>query len=207
MCFSKEISLGTFIIGTLGSALVYSLNTKIDTIIAIFFFYIILMQLVEYILWNNLTCNITNKITTFIAIILNATMPIILALLLLYNYNLPNKQNIIIFTLLFAIMMLMYNLQTTTLCTLKNKFNHLEWKWNNLFMYSIVYAIYIIYLSYVVLSIPFNWNKTLLFLLLSSYVFSIYVYWGTNNIASLWCFFGAFIPILWYFLKQIKYIK
>jgi hypothetical protein len=207
MCFSKEVSLGTFIIGLIGSALVYRLNTKIDTIIAIFFFYIILMQLVEYVLWNNLTCNLTNKITTFIAMILNATLPIILALLLLYNYNLSNKSQLIAFTVAFALMMLIYKFQTNTLCTLKNKFNHLEWKWNNLFMYWLVYIIYIIYLSYVVLSIPFNWNKTLLFLLLSSYLLSIYIYWGTHNIGAMWCFFGAFIPIIWYFLKKIKYIK
>ena len=115
MCFSKEISLGTFIIGTIGSALVYSFNTKIDKILAIFFFYVILMQLVEYILWNNLTCNIINKITTFSAIILNATQPIVLAMLLLYNYNLPNKRNIIIYGVLYSIMMLFYNLQITNI--------------------------------------------------------------------------------------------
>ena len=32
MCFSKEVSLGTFIIGAIGATLLYSLNTKIDKI-------------------------------------------------------------------------------------------------------------------------------------------------------------------------------
>ena len=148
MCFSKEVSLGTFIIGAIGSALVYSINTKIDKILAIFFFYIILMQLVEFILWNNLTCNIINKITTFTAIILNATQPIVLAMLVLYNYKLPNQTSLIIYTILYSLMMLIYNLQTTSLCTLKNKLNHLEWKWNNLFLYWLVYGIYILYYLY-----------------------------------------------------------
>ena len=207
MCFSKEVSLGTFIIGAIGSALVYSINTKIDKILAIFFFYIILMQLVEFILWNNLTCNIINKITTFTAIILNATQPIVLAMLVLYNYKLPNQTSLIIYTILYSLMMLIYNLQTTSLCTLKNKFNHLEWKWNNLFLYWLVYGIYILYLSYIILSLPFNWNITLLLLIVLPYLLSIYVYFGTNNIGSLWCFFAVFIPIIWYIFRKIKYIK
>jgi hypothetical protein len=201
MCFSKEVSLGTFIIGTIGSALLYSLNTTIDKILAIFFFYIILMQFVEYVLWNNLTCNLTNKITTFIAIILNATQPIILAMLLLYNYKLPNKTNIILFTIVYSITMLMYNLQMKSLCTLKNNSNNLEWKWHSLYMNWVAYGIYLLYVSYLILNIPFNWNIILLSLILFSYLISIYIYWDTHNIGSMWCFFGAFFPILWYFLK------
>jgi hypothetical protein len=204
MCFSKEVSLGTFILGTLGSILVYSLNTKNDKILAIFFFYVILMQLIEYILWNNLTCNLTNKITTFTAIILNATQPIVLALLLLYNYNLPNKTNIIIYGVLYSIMMLFYNLQTKTLCTLKNKFDNLKWDWNYLNMYIIVYTIYVLYLSYLLLSIPLALNKLLTFLFILSYVLSVYIYWGTNAIGGMWCFSAAFFPLIWYFIRQIK---
>ena len=201
MCFSKEVSLGTFIIGAIGATLLYSLNTKIDKILGIFFFYVILMQFVEYILWNNLTCNIINKITSIIAIILNETQPIIMALLLLYNYNLPNKTYIILFTILYFIMMVLYDLQTKTLCTLKNEFNHLEWGWHFLNMYVFVYIIYLLYLSYIILSIPFNWNiKLLLFI-------SIYIYLGTGAIGSIWCVFAAFFPIIWFFLRKTKYIK
>jgi hypothetical protein len=207
MCFSKEVSLGTFIIGVIGSALVYSFNTKIDKILAIFFFYIILMQLLEFILWNNLTCNVINKITTFTAIILNATQPVVLAMLVLYNYKLPNQTSLIIYTILYSLMMLIYNLQTKTLCTLKNKFNHLEWKWNSLFMYIFAYIMYILYLSYIILSIPYKWNKMLILIILLSYLLSIYIYWGTNNIDSLWCFFAAFFPIIWFIFRKIKYIK
>jgi hypothetical protein len=207
MCFSKEVSLITFIIGTIGSALVYSLNTKIDKILAIFFFYIVFIQFVEFILWNNLTCNIINKIISLIAMIIIATQPILLALLLLYNYNLPNKTNIILFTIVYSIMMLMYNLQTKTLCTLKNKSNHLEWTWNYLYMHYFVYNVYIIYFLYVVLSIPSKSNITLFYIILISYLISMYIYWETSNVGTIWCFVGAFIPILWVILKKIKYIK
>jgi len=207
MCFSKEVSLGTFIIGAIGSALVYSFNTKIDKILAIFFFYIILIQLMEFILWNNLKCNTINKITTFIAIILNATLPVVLALLLLYNYKLPNQTSVIIFTILYSIMMLIYNLQTKELCTLKNQFNHLEWGWHFLNMYVFVYLIYVLYLAYIILSIPFNWNITLLLLVIIPYLISIYIYLGTGAIGSVWCVFAAFFPIIWFFLRKIKYIK
>ena len=206
MCFSKEVSLGTFIIGAIGATLLYSLNTKIDKILAIFFFYVILMQFVEYILWNNLTCNIINKITSIIEIILNETQPIILALLLLYNYNLPNKTYIILFTILYFIMMVLYDLQTKTLCTLKNEFNHLEWGWHFLNMYVFVYIIYLLYLSYIILSIPFNWNIKLL-LVIIPYFISIYIYLGTGAIGSIWCVFAAFFPIIWFFLRKTKYIK
>ena len=207
MCFSKEVSLGTFIIGAIGATLLYSLNTKIDKILGIFFFYVILMQLLEFILWNNLTCNTINKITTITSIVLNETQPIILALLLLYNYNLPNKKHIILFTIIYSIIMILYDLQTKTLCTLKNQFNHLEWGWHFLNMYVFVYLIYVLYLAYIILSIPFNWNITLLLLVIIPYLISIYIYLGTGAIGSVWCVFAAFFPIIWFFLRKIKYIK
>jgi hypothetical protein len=207
MCFSKEVSLGTFIIGAIGSALLYSLNTKIDKILAIFFFYAILMQLLEYILWNNLTCNLTNKITTFMAIILNQTQPVILALLLMYNYKLTNTPYIIIFTIIYLLLMIIYDLQTNTLCTLKNNSNHLEWGWHFLNFYYLVYSIYILYLSYIILSIPYNWNNKLLLFIIIPYLISHYIYLGSGAIGSMWCFFAAFFPILWYIFRKLKYIK
>jgi len=207
MCFSKEVSIGTFILGFLGSALVYSLNTKIDKILSILFFYIIFIQFIEFVLWTNTTCNIINKIATITSIIVIATQPILLALLLLYNYNLSNKNQLITLTIIYSIIMLIYNLQTKTICTLKNSSNHLEWKWNYLYMHYFVYNMYIVYFLYVVLSIPSNCNITLFYILLITYLISHYIYWETTNVGTMWCFFGAFIPILWYILKKIKYIK
>ena len=64
MCFSKEVSLATFIIGVLGGFLCYSVNSPDYKIIGLFFGFVSLMQGIEYLLWCHQTCDTYNKILT-----------------------------------------------------------------------------------------------------------------------------------------------
>lgn len=62
MCYSSNASILTFIVGTLGSILVYNSQTKSNKIIGLFIFFVTWMQLIEYLLWNHQICDNYNKI-------------------------------------------------------------------------------------------------------------------------------------------------
>jgi hypothetical protein len=62
MCYNKEVSITTYIIGIIGCInLYFNLNLKIE---AILLAYVIQMQLIEYYIWDNISCNETNIITS-----------------------------------------------------------------------------------------------------------------------------------------------
>ena len=70
MCYNKDVSIYTYIIGLVSSYLLLTNEKKSLKIIGCFFIVVIQMQLVEYFLWNNIKCNSKNitisNINTFI---------------------------------------------------------------------------------------------------------------------------------------------
>jgi hypothetical protein len=73
MCYNANVSLGTYIIGMIGSIYLYTLNYIPESILYTF---VIQMQLIEYFLWKNQECKKTNEITTKLGIIINHLEPI-----------------------------------------------------------------------------------------------------------------------------------
>jgi hypothetical protein len=94
MCYNKEVSLTTYIAGIIGCInLYFNFNLKVE---AIFFGFVIQMQLIEYVIWDNISCNDTNVLTSKIGTIINHMEPIILwvAILFLSTKSLPHWVNI-----------------------------------------------------------------------------------------------------------------
>jgi hypothetical protein len=146
MCFSKEISLFSFLYGISTSFLVYRLNSNNDKLVGLFIMYVSLMQLIEYLLWIYQKCDTYNKFISIIGLILNHTQPIILGLIiLLLNKNI-NKKLILLVMFIYLLCAIKYSIQFNKydMCTVKNKYNHLEWKWNLLENGIIFYWIFII---------------------------------------------------------------
>jgi hypothetical protein len=101
MCFNEQVSILTYIVGIIGCInLYFNLDLKVE---AIFFACVVQMQLVEYFLWNNQSCNQMNIDTTKVGIIINHMEPIVLwiAILLLSKHVLPVYVNILM--ILFVI--------------------------------------------------------------------------------------------------------
>jgi hypothetical protein len=211
MCFSPEVSLGTFLIGIIGSILCFSLGTPTDKLVGLFFGFVSSMQGIEFALWKNQNCNTMNKIITTLGMILNHLQPIVLSILiLLLNDDLPimTKQIIILLTIIYAIVITAYSLQfikDEDGCTLKNEYNHLEWDWNNMKHKVLVYMLFLfmlIFLFYV--GTPDKKSGILLSCLsLISYLTSFFIYKDQKVVGALWCIFASFIPILWYGWKKI----
>lgn len=209
MCFNAEVSLFTFVLGTLFSIILIKYGNKqfkIENLATgIFLIFISMIQLMDYIFWIDLNNKIgINRIATILGPILNVGQPLILYIIkyLIYkpevlsmkNYNLPvfilNMLYLIYFVFMYKNFLSSGDLVTKT----KNK--HLSWPWIKYaspLLYLVLFAINIFYLFNIKYGMVF-FSITYLFLLLSVKYFKY-------NAGELWCFFGSFIPLFMYYLS------
>lgn len=214
MCFNKEVSLATWLIGMSGSAMLYKLDKLPE---AVFFGTAIQMQLVEYFLWKNQPdckeatcqlpakhlCNDTNKTVTKVGTVINHMEPIMLfgGILLFSNKQLPLA--IIIFMIIFIILSIGYTYNVfenakndeANGCSIVTEKSdpHLYWQWNY-GEYSIIYYILFL-LAIIILSIfGLEDGNFIASVTLGSYLTSSYIYMDTKSVGAMWCFIGAFLP-------------
>ncbi len=76
MCWNKEVSLVTFIIALCGVYYLWQRNLKNDRWIAVFAGTISMIQLAEYFMWSNPTCNSINKYASAFALFILAAEPL-----------------------------------------------------------------------------------------------------------------------------------
>lgn len=143
MCFSKELSLTSFIVGLSTSLLLLLFGNKKykaqNCVLSLFIIWVSLMQLIDFAIWNDLDCKKGyNKIATIVGYLLNYSQPIVF-LALLMKYLKLKSQMLLICSGLYA-MLLLYNyviyLKTTKFCVAPNcksktETQHLKWNWFN----------------------------------------------------------------------------
>jgi predicted neutral ceramidase superfamily lipid hydrolase len=182
MCFNAPVSLITFIIVIIGSIRLFLLGHKPE---AIFLGWTCFMQLIEFFLWRNQSCNNINKRMTYLGMIINHLEPIVLWLAILYyNKKLPVEVNISM--IIFLILMMLY---TKNILNNKKEYEctevteesnpHLHWKWNYGDYYMIFYIYFIICLM--ILSI-YGLNKGYISALVSLISFTISYFIYNNEI-------------------------
>ena len=200
MCFSKEVSLVTFILGLFTSYLCYSVNTPEYKIIGLFFAFVILMQGIDYLLWEHQQCDDLNKNISTTGMLLNHLQPIIL--FILKNVYLKTSKVEVFVLIVYLMFIIPYSLQfiKDKKCTEKSKNNHLLWKWNGLDYAEIVYIIFLITLVILGLKI----NKSFSLIMFLSYFISYFIYNNENVAGNMWCFFAVFIPLFYYILAKTK---
>jgi hypothetical protein len=197
MCYSSEVSLGTFTGVSAICIYLWIRNNKIDRAVSLILFVIGFMQLLEWILWENQECNNINKAVTAIIPIYLYLQPVALALIVwqmnagwgtLYPYIL----------LLLVLLSPFYALNWKTLttskpCIQKSKCGHLDWSIQlNIFDSSISpfmrFIILLYYFSMVYVGATLK-NKTLaaIFVLLwsSSWIYTNIFY--KEVWTSIWC--------------------
>jgi len=205
MCYNKEVSITTYIIGIIGCInLYFNLNLKIE---AILLAYVIQMQLVEYYIWDNISCNETNIITSKIGSIINHTEPIILwiSILLLSTKVLPRWVNILM--VLFVIITVFYTLDVfPNECTkvTKKSSPHLYWKWNDKENVGYIYYIIFILTLDILMITGLEHGYHFAIITTISYIISIIIYKKNKSVGSMWCFIAAFIPYIIPIVYQIK---
>ncbi|RZD42749.1 MAG: hypothetical protein CXT73_02320 [Methanobacteriota archaeon] len=123
MCYNAPTSLAAFSITLITSAYLYYTGTKnndkSDKLFSLVIFIIGLMQLLEYFIWKNQTCNITNHKLSLLILLLLISHPI---LGLGYHYYLYHKTNVyllLLYLILFGSFSsyFLYQLNKKNLCT------------------------------------------------------------------------------------------
>jgi hypothetical protein len=203
MCYSKELSLASLFFGIFSSIVLLLFGNKesfaTNKTISIFYFFVSLMQLVEYLLWIDKDCkNGYNKLGAIIGPILNHMQPVVM-LYLASQYLVPKKliSDTILIPLNIAYLIYVYYKYTKylsnkdNLCVKTNECNHLDWTWKKDFNYIFYFII-----SFANVANFYN-NKNLmtsfglsyLLLLVSMMKFQ-------KNIGEFWCLMVTGIPIV-----------
>jgi hypothetical protein len=200
MCFSKEISIITYIIGIIGSILLYNKNNLRDNkILSIFFIWVIQMQMIDFILWINQECNNTNKIITKLGIIINHCEPLILYLALIYYKKISIYVHMYI--LLYLIITILYTIYVfKDKCSLVTEESapHILWAWNSENYFMLYYLLFLITL-FILMNCLDNDNMYINSIGFASFIISVIIYYKKKSIGAIWCFIAAFVPWIIYF--------
>ena len=202
MCYNKNISIYTYIIGLVSSYLLLTSNKKSLKILGCFFIIVIQMQLVEYFLWSNNKCNSKNITISNIGAFLNFIQPIILYIAILYyNKDITNdRKNILHITIfLYILSVFIYSLNLFPIgCSSVTEISapYLQWGWaykKYPNFITIMFPIAFVILMYYGLDKTYNLYLSLIFLI--SFLISYIIYKKQRSFGTIWCWFAAFIPI------------
>lgn len=196
MCYDSTASIASFATGVLSSAVLYGYNPAM----AVFFAWVIAMQLFDYIFWKNPEKNRVNFWTTKVATFFNLLQPIVLALcvILLESRSIHAATKLILAA---------YSISATAYLAWHWKaidytladhpgYPGLFWKWNHLAGAEIVYTLFVLSLSMLAyLHFPKPINVVFLVLVLASWSASAIYVKGTA-VGRFWCFFAGFIPLV-----------
>ena len=211
MCYNKDISIYTYIIGLVSSYLLLTNEKKTLKILGCFFIVVIQMQLVEYYLWSNNKCNSKNRTISNIGALLNIIQPIMLYLAIhYYNKEITkeNKKIMNITVFIYLLSILLYSLNLFPIdCSIVTKVSapYLQWGWFYKKLpnfITIMFPLTLVILMYFGLDKPYNFYSSLIIIL--SFIISFIIYRKQRVFGTLWCWFAVFIPI--FVLVYDKYI-
>jgi len=195
MCFSEKASLTTLLVGLVASAFAYSLGRPEDKIYGLFFAFVSLMQLIEYLLWKHQVCDAYNKMLSFMGKFLNLIQPIVLFLLVMYFKDIPNKKTLyIIIGLYSAFLISCYNWNINDQqCIIKGTDGHLRYPWSNFNI--VLHGVFVATLTAVAYYSGFRLAP---FVIPLTYLLSYLFYRPINMVGEMWCILAVFIPIFYY---------
>lgn len=204
MCFSASASLITFLIGITGSYLLITKGnpkySKENIIFGIFCIFIAFIQLMDFLFWTDLNNKRgINHIITLLGPLINTGQPVILyAIKYFYlkpKINLGYNENSFYILLNILYIVYLFNVYLNFISkgnlTTSTKYGHLYWPWiefSNPIYYVFLLAINFFYLT--------NFTYSLMIFVITYFCLLLSYCFFYNNLGELWCFFGAFIPII-----------
>ena len=211
MCFSKTASIAALTVGLIGSILCISLGTISDKIVGYFLAYVVLIQGIEYLLWDHQKCDDYNRSISVLGMIQTHLQPFILGLIiLLVNPRNPYNNWILLLMILYLCLIIPYSLQfdKSKQCTLEDQnVRHLKWNWVLMPYQMFIYGLFILLFAiFFILGLP-NLTYGIFFALFStiSYLTSA-LFYTIEFSGVLWCFYAAGAPLLYYLLRITKMI-
>lgn len=189
MCWNKDVSINTFLFSIFVLILIiynnnntqYKIN-EINNIFAyIFLLSFILMQLIEYFIWDNLNNNSINHFLSICAAFLIFIQPIASIFVI---KNIKERYRLLSIYLLFGIPFSIYSLFNTKFTTTVAENGHLRWDWINNKNSHIGYLFYLFFLFYPLVREKLYFSSLLAFVLL---LITFYTFFKDGTADSMWC--------------------
>lgn len=215
MCFSKNISLATYLTGCVLSIMLFRIPNPFYKVIGLFFLFVTQMQLIDFLLWSHQKCDTYHRLVSRIGMWIHVLQPIVIILLAIhYSTQVEKKANVIIaFTLFYILCAFLYTRQYTTnlQCTTPRPgISHLIWNWTQLPRNYTFYFVYV-FVSLLTIYLLFPHSDSVLFiiLILSSHIITLIF---NNNIgfSSIWCTYIIIIPAFYlvkHYLREHNYMS
>lgn len=211
MCWNSSVSLNTFLFSICSLLLIIYNNTftqyKIQEInyfwVYIFFLSFILMQLIEYFIWNHLNNKSLNKILTIFAFILLGIQPMC-SVMIINNKNVRNML-LISYVFLLLICTLLIN-DKLFFYTIVDKERHLYWNFYK--NYNIIYLfLFLIYLFFLLIGLFIEKKYAIIIIGGLSFIFVYlkYLNSGEQSFKSVWCW-SVNLIMLYYIIYLIIYL-
>ncbi len=207
MCYSAESSLLSFLVGSTGSIYLLNSNNNTNKHIGLFLLSVSIIQFLEFLMWIDQKCGILNSIASR-SIILVLSLQLYVIFLGGYLYDtliIPKKilKILLIPLTLGFIYMSSYNyFDKRKWCSKPNKDRSLLWanrKDISIFYTYIYYALFLI-MPFLVKEL---WKGLLIFTFgIISFLLTRYKTEGTSN--SRWCYYSAFMPLIFVILDYYK---
>jgi hypothetical protein len=210
MCYSAKDSIIGFVSCVLGAILLLRIGYKHHLndykLAGIFFLFISLMQLFDYLFWTNPEATDKNKLYTKLAVIANHLQPIVL-IGLAYIFDSKLSQRSWMFISLYILFTIPYTLKSfkeapytlavdcsTDTCNGHSKI--VQWNWNHLDNANVVYGLFLAcFVSIFYDAMQSNSMKWMMILLsVSSLAFTSFKYKLSRNEGRMWCYVAAFMP-------------
>ena len=200
MCWSAEVSAISLLIGLSTSALLFSIGSPSEQILAGYLAFVSLMQGVEYLLWTNQTCNAQHKQIAIAGMSLNLAQPLVLAGLVTW-LNPKANRNLLLALAGFYIVAIypsiqLYLNEEELQCTHPQKNDpHLVWRWTilpNEMFYHGVYLLILCIITWIGFPNPL-YGGLFILSLLGSYTISR-VFYERSVFGSMWCWFVNLAP-------------
>ena len=137
MCYSAEVSLGTFVSVSLISIFLWMRNKGVDRAVGGILFITGCMQFLEYLLWTNQTCNDINKAVTSIIPIYLYWQPAVFNLIVWVlgaGWGTLYPLIVVLHILLFPVLLKL--LHGKPPCMFKGECDHLDWNHKNYITFS-----------------------------------------------------------------------
>jgi hypothetical protein len=211
MCYSTTTSLLTFAVMAISTIYLIYRNYPNDRWVAIVFISAGIMQLLEYFMWKDQSCGMTNHLATIFAFIVLLIQPIAVLIGAYYFGDLIIDKNKLVPIIwiygiiigIFGINWINYGMKNR-LCSRPNGI-HLDWDFSNWIyspMMKIFWFMYYIVIVLFFMSRPWYLGVFVVILLIGSQLFSVFF---IKNPAwkSLWCWVINFIPVIYIIISNI----
>lgn len=177
MCWNAEVSLKSFLIGTISIGIGFLFN--LSSPLLFFCTTIVLMQLIEYIVWTHYDNKKINRQASIAAVILLFLQPIA-SIMTLQTYKVPMLISYLILSILSFVLF------PETDFTMERAANgHLAWNW----LQQTPQTIFSLTIYFIFLLVPLLLNKNIELLLIAilTLMASLYSYLKDNTWGSMWC--------------------